>query len=162
MIELIRQKIQDLSTAQATVAGWRLGGDKIVFTNGCFDLIHPGHLQYLAEARALGKRLIVGLNTDASVRQLKGKHRPVMDQQARALLLASLAYVDLVVLFADETPLRLINALRPDVLVKGADYSEAEVVGAPEVRAWGGRIALLTFVPGYSTSAIEEKIKSSS
>lgn len=161
MIELIQQKIQDLPTARATVAGWRLGGGRIVFTNGCFDLMHPGHLQYLAEARQLGQRLIVGVNSDASVQKLKGPHRPIMDEAARTLLLASLAFVDAVVVFEEDTPLTLINALRPDVLVKGADYAEKDVVGATEVKSWGGSVALLTFVPGYSTSKIEEKIKSS-
>lgn len=161
MIELIQQKIQDLSTAQATIAGWRLGGGAIVFTNGCFDLLHPGHLHYLAEARQLGKRLVLGLNSDASVQRLKGPKRPIMDEAARALLLASLSFIDLVIIFEEDTPLDLINAIRPDVLVKGADYKEEEVVGAPEVKSWGGKVALLTFVPGYSTSKIEEKIKSS-
>lgn len=161
MIELIQQKIQDLPTASAAVAGWRLGGGQIVFTNGCFDLMHPGHLQYLAEARQLGQRLVIGVNSDASVQKLKGPHRPIMDETARTLLLASLAFVDAVIIFDEDTPLTLINALRPDVLVKGADYEEKDVVGASEVKSWGGKVALLTFVPGYSTSKIEEKIKSS-
>ena len=160
MIDLIRTKIQDRKEARATLAGWRLGSNKIVFTNGCFDLMHPGHLNYLAQARSLGQHLVIGLNTDASVRRLKGEHRPIMDEEARALLLASLAFVDLVVLFGEDTPLDLIQMLRPDVLVKGADYKEEDVVGAKEVRSWGGDVALLPFVDGYSTSAIEAKIKS--
>lgn len=161
MIELIKSKVLSAAEASAKIAGWRLGGAKIVFTNGCFDLMHPGHLHYLAEARALGTHLVIGLNTDSSVRKLKGEHRPIMDENARALLLASLAFVDLVVLFSEDTPLELIQQLRPDVLVKGADYTEDQVVGAPEVRSWGGDVALLPFVEGYSTSAIEAKIKSS-
>lgn len=159
MIESIKSKVQSAAEAQATLAGWRLAGGKVVFTNGCFDLMHPGHLHYLAQARALGARLVIGLNTDASVQKLKGEHRPIMDEQARALLLASLAFVDLVVLFSEDTPLELIQELRPDVLVKGADYTEDQVVGAREVRSWGGDVALLPFVEGYSTSAIEAKIK---
>jgi len=161
MIELIRNKIQTSHAASGTIAGWRLAGGKVVFTNGCFDLMHPGHLNYLAQARALGQHLVIGLNTDASVQRLKGEHRPIMDQNARALLLASLAFVDLVVLFGEDTPLDLIQLLRPDVLVKGADYKEEDVVGAREVKSWGGEVALLPFVEGYSTSAIEAKIKSS-
>lgn len=161
MIELIQQKILDLPSARAKVAAWRLGGGKIVFTNGCFDLMHPGHLKYLAEARQLGQHLVVAVNSDASVQKLKGPHRPIMDEAARTLLLASLAFVDAVIVFGEDTPLALINALRPDVLVKGADYEEKDVVGASEVKSWGGKVALLTFVPGYSTSKIEEKIKSS-
>ncbi|MEL6969041.1 MAG: D-glycero-beta-D-manno-heptose 1-phosphate adenylyltransferase [Bacteroidota bacterium] len=142
-------------------SGWRVSGSKVVFTNGCFDLMHPGHLNYLAEARNLGQHLVIGLNTDESVQRLKGSHRPIMDEQARALLLASLAFVDLVVFFGEDTPLELIQMLRPDVLVKGADYKEEDVVGAKEVKSWGGTVALLPFVEGYSTSAIEAKIKSS-
>lgn len=159
MIELIKSKVQSAAEAKAITAGWRLAGGKIVFTNGCFDLMHPGHLHYLAQARSLGAHLVIGLNTDASVRKLKGEHRPIMDEQARTLLLASLAFVDLVVLFSEDTPLELIQELRPDVLVKGADYTEDQVVGAREVRSWGGDVALLPFVEGYSTSAIEAKIK---
>ena len=161
MIDSIKSKVQSAAEAQATLAGWRLAGGKVVFTNGCFDLMHPGHLHYLAQARALGARLVIGLNTDASVQKLKGEHRPIMDENARALLLASLSFVDLVVFFPEDTPLELIQQLRPDVLVKGADYTEDQVVGAPEVRSWGGDVALLPFVEGYSTSAIEAKIKSS-
>lgn len=161
MIELIRKKIQERSAAKYTVAAWRVDGSTVVFTNGCFDLMHPGHLNYLAEARSLGQYLVIGLNTDESVHRLKGSHRPIMDEQARALLLASLAFVDLVVPFGEDTPLELIQMLRPDVLVKGADYREEDVVGAQEVRSWGGTVALLPFVEGYSTSAIEAKIKSS-
>jgi D-glycero-beta-D-manno-heptose 1-phosphate adenylyltransferase len=159
MITSIERKIQDWPAAKATVSGWRMVGGQMVFTNGCFDLIHPGHLHYLAEAGTLGKKLIVGLNSDTSVAQLKGPHRPIMDQSARALLLASLVFVDLVVIFDQETPLELIRTLRPDILVKGGDYQEDEVVGAAEVKSWGGHVQLLSFVPGYSTSAIEEKIK---
>lgn len=161
MIELVKSKIQTLEEASFTLAGWRLNGGRIIFTNGCFDLMHPGHLNYLAQARSLGARLVVGLNTDESVHQLKGQNRPIMDQDARALLLASLAFVDLLVLFSEETPLQLIQTLRPDVLVKGADYREEDVVGAKEVRSWGGDVELLPFIEGYSTSAIEAKIKAS-
>lgn len=159
MLEGIQSKIQSWETAQRTLAGWRVGGAKVVFTNGCFDLIHPGHLHYLAEARSLGDYLVIGLNSDDSVQRLKGAHRPIKDEGSRGLLLASLAFVDLVVRFTEDTPLDLIKALRPDILVKGGDYTEEQVVGAKEVRAWGGDVQLLSFLPGYSTSLLEEKIR---
>ncbi len=158
MIDLIRQKIQDIPKAQRRLAVWRFLGQKIVFTNGCFDLIHPGHLQYLAEARSLGHRLIVGLNSDASTQRLKGENRPIIDQDARAFLLASLSFVDMVVLFEEDTPLNLINALKIDILVKGGDYRVDEVVGAKEVTERGGIVQILSFLPGHSTSQIEAKI----
>lgn len=159
MIALATQKIQALPQAAATVAGWRLLGDGLVFTNGCFDLMHPGHLTYLAAARALGRRLIVGLNSDASVTRLKGPTRPIMDEHARALLLASLLFVDLVVVFDEDTPLTLITTLQPDTLVKGGDYDVANIVGAPEVQQRGGQVVVLPFVEGYSTSSIEGRIR---
>lgn len=152
-------KIQSWEEAARTVAGWRLSGRRVVFTNGCFDLMHPGHLTYLGQARALGGYLVVGLNTDTSVSRLKGPHRPIMDEQARALLLASLIMVDLVVLFDQETPLELIKALRPDVLAKGGDYAAHQIVGAQEVLSWGGAVEVLSLVEGYSTTAIEARIK---
>lgn len=154
-------KIQSLDEALYLVSGWRLTSQKVVFTNGCFDLVHPGHLQYLTEARALGNRLVVGLNSDASVQRLKGTHRPIMDEAARAILLASLLMVDLVVIFDEDTPLNLIETLRPDVLVKGGDYTPNQIVGAAEVLSWGGAVEVLPFLPGYSTSAIEARIRAS-
>jgi D-beta-D-heptose 7-phosphate kinase/D-beta-D-heptose 1-phosphate adenosyltransferase len=152
-------KILPLPEALRLVAGWRLTAERVVFTNGCFDLIHPGHLRYLLEARALGHRLVVGLNSDASVRRLKGEGRPIMDEQARALLLACLLMVDLVVIFDEDTPLSLIRAIRPDLLVKGGDYRPGEIVGADEVLAWGGSVRVLSLIDGYSTTAIEARIR---
>jgi len=152
-------KILPLPEALRLVAGWRLTSERVVFTNGCFDLIHPGHLRYLLEARALGHRLVVGLNSDASVRRLKGEGRPIMDEQARALLLACLLMVDLVIIFDEETPIELIRALRPDLLVKGGDYRPDEIVGADEVLAWGGVVRVLSLIDGYSTTAIEARIR---
>lgn len=146
-------KLMSREQAMALVARWRRGGLKIGFTNGCFDLLHPGHVALLAQARAACDRLIVGLNSDRSVRRLKGAGRPVQRQQARAALLASLSDVDAVVIFAQDTPLALIEALRPDLLVKGADYREAEVVGAELVRAHGGQVMLARLSPGHSTTA---------
>lgn len=156
----IESKIFTRLELQRQIAGWRLCSERIVFTNGCFDLIHPGHLHYLHSASELATRLVVGVNTDASVQRLKGPDRPIMDENARAMLLASLFYVDAVILFDEDTPLELIQALRPDVLVKGGDYTEDQVVGAPEVRSWGGTVELIPLVEGYSSSTIIEKIKS--
>jgi D-beta-D-heptose 7-phosphate kinase/D-beta-D-heptose 1-phosphate adenosyltransferase len=144
----------------AQVAQWRAAGRRIAFTNGVFDLLHPGHLAQLEAARALGDVLVVGLNSDASVRQQgKGDDRPILDEQARRRMLEALRCVDAVALFDGPTPLALIEALSPDVLVKGADYAGREVVGREHVEARGGRVVLVPLVPGYSTSAILAKIR---
>lgn len=134
---------------------------KVVFTNGCFDIIHAGHVRFLAQARKLGDFLIVGLNRDASVRRLKGRGRPLMPFADRALLLANLLPVDLVVGFGDDTPLNLIENLRPDILVKGADYALNEIMGAREVRSWGGKVQRLRLVKGKSTSKLIGRLRSS-
>ena len=140
---------------------WRaaLVNRKLVFTNGVFDLLHPGHISVLFEARQQGDALIVGLNSDASVRRLKGESRPVRAEDERAIVLAALGMVDAVVIFEQDTPLELIRALEPDVLVKGGDYTEATVVGAPDVRARGGRVVIVPLTPGHSTTAIVEKLR---
>lgn len=138
---------------------WRAAGQRIVFTNGCFDLMHPGHVEYLEAARAEGERLVIGLNSDRSVRALKGETRPILPEHARARLLAALACVDAVVVFDEDTPAALIEQVCPDVLAKGADYQLHEVVGAAFVQARGGRVALIEFVPGFSTSAIVRHIR---
>ena len=137
----------------AEIARWRARGLRVGFTNGCFDILHRGHVAYLNQARSWCDRLVVGINSDRSVRALKGEGRPVNDLESRAMVLAGLAFVDLVVPFDEDTPLKLIEAARPDVLVKGADYAESEVVGAAEVRSWGGDVKLAEIVEGYSTSA---------
>ena len=133
---------------------------RLVFTNGCFDLIHPGHVQYLADARALGDCLVVGLNSDASVARLKGASRPLQDEAARAAILLGLRSVDAVIRFDEDTPLELITALRPDVLVKGGDYTPETVVGREVVEGRGGSLVLIPFLPGHSTSRIEARIRS--
>ncbi len=156
---LTTAKIMSAETAARLAAGRRLLDRRVVFTNGVFDLIHPGHLTYLAQARSLGDFLVVGLNADSSVRELKGLARPIMDQDARALLLASLACVDAVVLFESETPLDLITTIQPDILVKGGDYEPDRIVGAAEVRATGGEVRVLPFVEGYSSTAIIERLQ---
>jgi len=145
-------KIVPSAVAADRVARWRAKGLKVGFTNGCFDLLHPGHVAILNQARAACDRLVVGLNSDASVRRLKGPTRPVQSEAARATVLSSLAPVDLVVIFGEDTPLTLIEALRPDVLVKGADYTVATVVGAEQVQSWGGRVVLAELIEGQSTT----------
>ena len=151
-------KVVDLEGSVERAARWRQKGLTIGFTNGCFDLLHPGHVSLLAQARAACDRLIVGLNSDASTRRLKGEGRPVQSEAARAAVLASLANVDLVAVFGEDTPLKLIEALRPDVLVKGADYARDEVVGADLVERHGGRVMLVELAPGHSTSDTIERM----
>lgn len=145
--------------AQAKLQIWRASRARIVFTNGVYDLLHRGHAEYLEEARALGDRLVVGINSDASVRRLKGPSRPIVALADRAGLLQALSCVDLVVTFEDDTPLRLITAVQPDVLVKGADYAVADIVGRDVVEARGGVVATIALREGLSTSAIIERIK---
>jgi len=147
-------KIHALEAARTQVRRWQADGKQIVFTNGCFDLLHLGHVTYLEQARRQGHRLIVGLNTDASVCRLKGPTRPLVGEADRARVLAALAAVDMVVLFDQDTPLALIEQLRPDVLVKGADYRKAQVAGAETVEAWGGRVVLVPLVENRSTTAL--------
>ncbi len=149
----------DWPQAVAQRAVWRRAGERLVFTNGCFDLLHYGHLYYLAEARAQGDRLLVGLNSSASVGRLKGTHRPIKDEQSRLHLLAGLACVDAVVVFDQDTPRELIAHLRPDVLVKGGDWAVEQIVGHEIVLAEGGTVKSLAFIPGYSTTQLESKIK---
>ena len=146
------RKVTTRTEAIQRIAAWRAQGQRIGFANGCFDLIHPGHVRLLTEARARCDRLIVALNTDASVKRLKGPSRPLQNETARATVMASLAPVDLVVLFDEDTPLELIQAFRPDVLVKGADYSIDQVVGADLVQSWGGTVLLVELQQGHSTS----------
>ncbi|XOV66838.1 MAG: D-glycero-beta-D-manno-heptose 1-phosphate adenylyltransferase [Fluviicola sp.] len=164
----ITNKISDIISLQRSIAGWRLKGDRVVFTNGCFDILHKGHVTYLAKAASLGDRLVVALNTDDSVRRLgKDENRPINPENARALVLASLGFVDAVVFFDEDTPLETIVALEPDVLVKGADYDPEEtdpnskkyIVGSAEVRSNGGSVKAIQLVEGFSTTAIIEKSK---
>jgi len=152
------RKVVSLDEALEKVAAWRALGFRIGFTNGCFDLLHPGHISLLAQARTACDRLIVGLNDDASVTRLKGKGRPVQNEAARSTVLGSLANVDLVVPFVEDTPERLIEALKPDLLVKGADYVMDEVVGAKIVKGYGGKVLLAKLKPGHSTSETIKKI----
>jgi D-beta-D-heptose 7-phosphate kinase/D-beta-D-heptose 1-phosphate adenosyltransferase len=153
------QKIITLEQAVDRRLRWGQARQRVVFTNGCFDLLHPGHISLLRQAKAAGDRLIVGLNSDASVARLKGPNRPVQDQDARALVLSALDCVDSVVIFGDDTPLELIKVLRPDVLVKGADYREDQVVGGDFVASYGGRVVLAALEPNRSTTATIAKMR---
>jgi len=157
----VQAKIQDWKTARETVLNWQTSNQKTVFTNGCFDILHYGHLHYLADAADLGDKLIIGLNSKASVSRLKGKHRPINDDLTRQFMLASLEFVALVVEFAEDTPFELISLLQPDILVKGGDYQPHQIVGANVVLEKGGQVLSLPFVDGYSTTNIEAKIKGS-
>lgn len=157
-IQQIESKIQRFEEIGQTLRQWRAQGETIVFTNGCFDILHYGHLHYLAEARDLGSKLIVGMNSGASVSRLKGPHRPINDERTRTHLMAGLQCVDAVVVFEEETPLSLITLVRPDVLVKGGDWQPAQIVGADLVLSYQGRVLSLPFVEGYSTTNIEQKI----
>lgn len=132
---------------------------KVVFTNGCFDILHLGHIEYLSKAKDLGDLLVIGLNTDESVSRLKGPHRPLQDEESRAHIMAALAFVDYVIYFNEDTPYELIKKVQPDVLVKGADYKKEDIVGYDIVMATGGKVETIDFLSGYSTSAIEAKIK---
>jgi len=149
----------DLAALVSALAPRRAAGARVVFTNGCFDLLHPGHVRYLAAARALGDVLVVGLNGDASVRRLKGPGRPILHAEERAEILAGLAAVDHVIVFDQDTPRALVAALGPDVLVKGADWAEDEIAGRDETLARGGRVERIPLVPGVSTSELLRRIR---
>ena len=146
--------------ARRALAAWRAAGERVVFTNGVFDLLHRGHVDYLQRARALGDLLILGLNTDASTRQIKGFMRPLIPQKDRAAVLSALECVDYIVLFNEDTPERLIARLLPDVLVKGADYKERDIVGSEAVKAHGGKVVRMKFLKGYSTTGLIRTILS--
>jgi rfaE bifunctional protein nucleotidyltransferase chain/domain len=157
--EWIQNKIMDRVTLERKCNSWRALGKKIVFTNGCFDILHHGHFDYLAKAADFGNVLVVGVNTDASVKMLKGQERPINRESDRELQLASLLVVDAVCLFDEQTPAELIAAVRPDVLVKGGDYTIDTIVGAQYVMGYGGKVEIIPFVEGYSTSSLIDKIK---
>jgi rfaE bifunctional protein nucleotidyltransferase chain/domain len=160
-LEFIQSKIYTWETLARAISIWKFKDRKIVFTNGCFDILHKGHITYLAQAANLGDNLIVGLNSDISVKKLnKGADRPIQDQDSRALILASLHYISAVVLFDEETPAELIKLLQPDVLVKGGDWKPEQIAGYDTVKARGGEVVVIDYLPGFSTTAIEQKIKS--
>jgi D-glycero-beta-D-manno-heptose 1-phosphate adenylyltransferase len=156
----ITTKIHTWDQLPATLVQWRTAGQRIVFTNGCFDILHYGHLHYLADARELGERLVIGLNSAGSVRRLKGPTRPINDELTRTHLLAALQMVDAVVVFEEDTPLELIRLVQPDVLVKGGDWQPEQIVGSDIVLTQGGQVLSLPYIDGYSTTNIERKIRS--
>jgi rfaE bifunctional protein nucleotidyltransferase chain/domain len=159
-LEIIKGKIFQANELSANLNIWRLLEKKIVFTNGCFDLLHLGHIDYLSKAADMADKLIIGLNSDASTAALKGPSRPIIDQYSRSIMLASFSFVDAVIIFDDPTPIQLIEWIKPDVLVKGADYSIDQIVGSDLVLQYGGDVKTIEYLAGYSTSAIEKKIKS--
>lgn len=153
------RKILPLNEALKIISDWKQNGTKVVFTNGCFDILHIGHLDYLEKSRDLADKLVVGLNTDNSVRQLKGTDRPINNEYARAMMLAAMSFVDLVIAFDEETPLELIKKVKPDILVKGKDYEVENIVGAEFVIGNGGEVKTIEIKEGYSTTDIINKIK---
>jgi D-glycero-beta-D-manno-heptose 1-phosphate adenylyltransferase len=156
--QIISNKILTDVTLRRMLSLWRFQEKKIVFTNGCFDLVHLGHVDYLSKASSLGDVLVVGLNTDASVSRIKGPSRPLCDERSRAMVMASFFFVHAVVLFDEPTPIELIKTVQPDILVKGSDYKTEDIVGYDVVTENGGSVVTIDFVPGYSTSTIIEKI----
>jgi len=158
-LEWITRKIVDRQALVQLCNTWRGSQQKIVFTNGCFDLLHHGHLDYLAKAASLGNKLVIGVNSDSSVKRLKGAERPITQQEDRLFQLASLLCVDAVCLFDEDTPLELIQAITPKVIAKGGDYTEDTIVGATYVKEQGGSVAVIPFVTGYSTTSLIEKIR---
>lgn len=157
----MKEKIFIYNNIPQLISNWKANDEKVVFTNGCFDIIHLGHIDYLSKAAELGTKLIIGVNTDNSVSRLKGPHRPLQDEISRLTILASMEFVSAVVLFDQDTPLDLIQMCKPDVLVKGADYQIHEIVGAEFVLSYGGAVERLKYLEGYSTTQIENKIKMS-
>ncbi|MDI9363617.1 MAG: D-glycero-beta-D-manno-heptose 1-phosphate adenylyltransferase [Flavobacterium sp.] len=157
--EAIGKKIYKLTELIAVVKGWKTTGKTVAFSNGCFDILHEGHIFSLSQAASEADRLIIGVNSDASTKRLKGEERPINNENSRALLLANLAIVDAVVIFEEDTPLKLISALLPDVIVKGGDYTIDQIVGAKEVIANGGKVVINKIVDGFSTTGIIAKIR---
>ena len=157
-IQNFKSKIVSINDAPKVVMQWQQDGDQVVFTNGCFDIVHRGHVEYLAKAAEKGDRLVLGLNTDASVQRIKGPTRPIVDEDSRAIVLAALEFIDLIVFFNEDTPYELIKVVQPDVLVKGADYKVEDIVGYDVVMNRGGKVETITFVDGFSTSNIVDKI----
>ena len=160
-LKTLNSKIYNLDTLTSQVEQWKMADNKVVFTNGCFDIIHRGHIEVLARTADLGDKLIIGINSDQSIQKLKGKDRPIIDEQSRAILLAALSFVDAIVLFSEVTPLKLISTLLPDVLAKGGDYEIETIVGHEIVQQNGGKVKLVPFVDGFSSTTIIDKIKKS-
>lgn len=157
----IKNKFFTLEELAVQSQNWKNDGEKIVFTNGCFDVVHKGHVEVLARTSDLGDKLIIGLNSDVSISNIKGPSRPIIDEDSRKLLLAAFSFIDAIVLFDEETPYNLINTLKPDVLAKGGDYKIKDIVGADIVKAYGGHIITVPLTPNFSSSNIIDRIKNS-
>jgi len=155
----IQNKIYTLSDLKTRIEQWKSAKEKIVFTNGCFDILHKGHLEVLAKTADLGNRLIIGLNSDSSIKNLKGRNRPIVDENSRAILLAALSFVDAVILFSEQTPLNLIAEIKPDILAKGGDYKITEIVGHEVVQQNGGEVITIPLIEGFSSTNIIDKIQ---
>ena len=160
-LSTIKSKIYSLEGLKTQVDSWKKSGEKVVFTNGCFDIVHRGHIEVLARTADLGNRLIIGLNSDQSIQALKGENRPIVNEDSRAILLASLSFVDAVVLFFEKTPYNLISTLLPNILAKGGDYKITEISGYDVVQNNGGEVILIPFIDGFSSTNIIDKIKNS-
>ena len=155
----LKAKIFNIKNLSQIINEWRLNGDKIVFTNGCFDLIHLGHLEILARSADLGDKLIVGINSDMSIKKIKGNSRPIIEEDSRAKQLAAIEFIDAVILFNEDTPYNLINILKPDVLTKGGDYKKNDIIGNELINKEQGEVVIIPLTQGYSTTSILEKIK---
>ena len=155
----LKAKIFNIKDLSQIIKEWRLNGDKIIFTNGCFDLIHLGHLEILARSADLGDKLIVGINSDMSIKKIKGNSRPIIEEDSRAKQLAAIEFVDAVILFNEDTPYNLINILKPDVLTKGGDYKKNDIIGNELINKEQGEVVIIPLTQGYSTTSILEKIK---
>ena len=155
----IESKLFQLNDLLKRIEFWRRLGDKIVFTNGCFDIVHQGHAHLLASCSEMGERLIIGLNSDSSVKRLKGKDRPVNDEQSRAVVLAAMQFTDAIIIFEEDTPETLIHAIKPDILVKGGDWKPDEIVGSAFVKSYGGQIKVVPYLNGFSTTGIIQRSK---
>ena len=155
----LKAKIFNIKDLSKILNEWRLNGDKIVFTNGCFDLIHLGHLEILARSADLGDKLIVGINSDMSIKKIKGNSRPIIEEDSRAKQLAAIEFIDAVILFNEDTPYNLINILKPDVLTKGGDYKKNDIIGNELINKELGEVVIIPLTQGYSTTSILEKIK---
>ena len=160
-LKSINTKIFYLKSLKEKVSNWKKAGEKVVFTNGCFDLLHRGHIEVLSKAADLGDRLIVGMNSDTSIMKLKGEKRPILDESSRSIILASLSFVDAVVVFTEETPLNLIINLKPDIVAKGGDYDISSIVGHDFIQKYGGEVVLIPFINGFSSTQIINTIKKS-
>jgi len=156
---MLSKKIKTISHAASAIKRLKHGNRKVVFTNGCFDILHAGHVNYLSKAKSLGDILVIGLNSDGSVKKIKGKSRPIVSQKNRAILLAALEAVNFVVIFDELTPLKLIKAIRPDVLVKGGDWKKENIVGSDFVESYGGKVKSLAYIKGLSTRGLIDKIR---